>query len=45
MVYIDKVKLHTLLKWYKQEVGDSLISVLVVGKEGLVVDILTRIFS
>ncbi|MHA1884796.1 MAG: GTP-binding protein [Promethearchaeota archaeon] len=41
MVYIDKVKLHTLLKWYKQEVGDSLISVLVVGKEGLVVDILT----
>ncbi|MHA1914483.1 MAG: Rab family GTPase [Promethearchaeota archaeon] len=41
MVYIDKNKLHTLLKWYMQEVGDSLISVLVVGKEGLVVDILT----
>lgn len=31
-----------LLRWYTQEVGDSLISALVVSREGLVVDILTR---
>lgn len=42
MVYIDKAKLRALFKWYMQEVGDSLISVLVVDKHGLVVDILTR---
>ena len=42
MVYIDKNKLQTLFKWYMQEVGDHLISVLVVGCDGLIVDILTR---
>ncbi|MHA2036108.1 MAG: Rab family GTPase [Promethearchaeota archaeon] len=42
MVYIDKEKLLTLFKWYMQEVGDSLISVLVVGRDGLVIDILTK---
>ena len=42
MAYIDKEKLLTLFKWYMQEVGDSLVSVLVVGRDGLVVDILTR---
>ncbi|MHA2180279.1 MAG: Rab family GTPase [Promethearchaeota archaeon] len=42
MVYIDKEKLLVLFKWYMQEVGDSLVSVLVVGRDGLVVDILTR---
>ncbi|MBY8985428.1 MAG: GTP-binding protein [Candidatus Lokiarchaeota archaeon] len=42
MVYIDKEKLLALFKWYMQEVGDSLISVLVVGRDGLVIDILTR---
>ncbi len=42
MTYIDKKKLRFLFKWYMQEVGESLISVLVVGREGLVVDILTR---
>jgi len=42
MVYIDKKKLQALFKWYMQEVGDSLISVLVVGHDGLVVEILTR---
>lgn len=42
MVYIDKDKLQTLFKWYMQEVGDNLISVLVVGRDGLIVDILTR---
>jgi len=42
MTYIDKKKLQTLFKWYMQEVGDHLISVLVVGRDGLIVDILTR---
>jgi len=42
MVYIDKAKLQALFKWYMQEVGESLISVLVVGQDGLVVEILTR---
>ncbi|MFW9866348.1 MAG: GTP-binding protein [Candidatus Thorarchaeota archaeon] len=42
MSYIDKNKLHALFKWYLQEAGESLISVLVVGRDGLVVDILTR---
>jgi Ras-related protein Rab-6A len=42
MVYIDKKKLNALFKWYMQEVGDSLISVLLVGHDGLVVEILTR---
>ncbi|MFX1376819.1 MAG: Rab family GTPase [Promethearchaeota archaeon] len=42
MVYIDKKKLNTLLKWYMQEVGESLISVLVVGHDGLVIEIVSR---
>jgi len=42
MTYIDKAKLRTLFKWYMQEVGEILVSVLVVGRDGLVVDILTR---
>ncbi|UCC20490.1 MAG: GTP-binding protein [Promethearchaeota archaeon] len=42
MIYIDKEKLKILFKWYMQEVGDSLVSVLVVDREGLIVDILTR---
>jgi len=42
LTYIAKEKLRALFKWYMQEVGESLISVLVVGQDGLVVDILTR---
>jgi len=42
LTYIDKDKLRALFKWYMQEVGESLISVLVVGHDGLVVDILTK---
>ncbi|MFX1380300.1 MAG: GTP-binding protein [Promethearchaeota archaeon] len=42
MVYIDKAKLRTLFKWYMQEVGEILVSVLIVDREGLIVDILTR---
>ncbi|MFW9881898.1 MAG: GTP-binding protein [Candidatus Thorarchaeota archaeon] len=40
--YFDKKKLQALLKWYMQEVGDAMISVLVVSQEGLLIDILTR---
>ncbi|MFX1364777.1 MAG: GTP-binding protein [Promethearchaeota archaeon] len=42
MEYVDKKKLQTLFKWYMQEVGESLISVLVVGRDGLIIEILTR---
>ncbi len=42
MSYIDKDKLRALFKWYMQEVGEILVSVLVVGRDGLVIDILTR---
>ncbi|MFX1569125.1 MAG: GTP-binding protein [Promethearchaeota archaeon] len=42
MVYIDKEKLMTLFKWYMQEVGDNLVSVLVVDRDGLIVEIYTR---
>ena len=42
MTYIDKDKLRVLFKWYMQEVGDNLVSALVVDRDGLVVDILTR---
>ncbi len=42
ITYIDKEKLRTLFKWYMQEVGESLISILVVRQDGLVIDILTR---
>jgi small GTP-binding protein len=40
--YVDKEKLLALFRWYMQEVGESLVSVLVVGNDGSVVDILTR---
>ncbi len=40
--YFDKKKLRALLKWYMQEVGDAMISVLVVSQEGLVIEIMTR---
>jgi Ras-related protein Rab-6A len=42
MTYIDKEKLRTLFKWYMQEVGDTLVSVLVVDSNGLIIDILTK---
>jgi Ras-related protein Rab-6A len=42
MTYIDKTKLQALFKWYLQEVGDNLVSVLIVDHDGLVVDILTK---
>ncbi|HEY0088341.1 MAG TPA: GTP-binding protein [Candidatus Lokiarchaeia archaeon] len=38
---VDRKKLEALLKWYKQEIGTNLIAVMVVNREGLVMDSLT----
>jgi len=38
----NRSKLQALLKWYFQEAGEKLISVLVVSREGLITEILTR---
>lgn len=35
---VDRKKLNTLLKWYRQEVGKDLIGALIVNREGLVID-------
>ncbi|MFX1274867.1 MAG: GTP-binding protein [Promethearchaeota archaeon] len=35
---VDRKKLEALLKWYIQEVGKDLIAVIVVNREGLVID-------
>lgn len=35
---IDTKKLHALLKWYNQEVGKDLVAVVVVDREGLIMD-------
>jgi len=35
---VDRKKLDALLKWYIQEVGKDLIAVLVVNRDGLVID-------
>jgi small GTP-binding protein len=37
-VSVDRKKLNTLLKWYRQEVGKDLIGALIVNREGLVID-------
>ena len=38
---VDRKKLGALLKWYIQEVGKDLIAVIVVNREGLVIDAIT----
>ena len=35
---VDTKKLGALLKWYKQSLGDSLVAVLVVNRDGLIMD-------
>ncbi len=35
---VDTKKLHVLLQWYKKELGDDIIAVLVVDRDGLVMD-------
>ncbi len=37
---VDRDKLEALLKWYKQEVGENLITALIVNREGLVMSAL-----
>ncbi|MFX1347498.1 MAG: GTP-binding protein [Promethearchaeota archaeon] len=37
---VDRNKLEALLKWYKQEVGENLITALIVNREGLVMSAL-----
>lgn len=39
---IDTKKLKALLEWYSQNVGDYLVAVLVVNREGLVIDALAK---
>ncbi|MBD3213943.1 MAG: DUF4268 domain-containing protein [Candidatus Lokiarchaeota archaeon] len=41
-MYIDKRRLRALLKWYRQEVGDDLIAALIVDRDGLLVDAITK---
>jgi len=40
-VYYDKKRISALLKWYVQEIGEDLIAVLIVDREGLLVEALT----
>ncbi|MFX1385552.1 MAG: GTP-binding protein [Promethearchaeota archaeon] len=37
---VDRKKLEALLKWYQQEIGENLISALIVNREGLVMAVL-----
>ncbi len=39
---VDTKKLQALLKWYMQSIGENLIAVIIVNREGLIID---RIFS
>ena len=41
-MYYDKKRISALLKWYVQEIGEDLIAVLVVDREGLLIEALTR---
>lgn len=41
-MYIDKRRIRALLKWYRQEVGDDLIAALIVDRDGLLVDAITK---
>lgn len=40
--YFDRNKLNALLKWYMQEVGNDLLAALVVNREGLMIDSITK---
>lgn len=41
-MYFDRTRLRALLKWYKQEVGKDLIAALIVDRDGLLVDSISR---
>ncbi|TFF87134.1 MAG: hypothetical protein EU550_03895, partial [Promethearchaeota archaeon] len=38
---VDRKKLEALLKWYKQEIGEDLVAVMIVDRDGLIMDSLT----
>lgn len=38
---VDRKKLEALLKWYQQEIGEDLVAVMVVDRDGLIMDSLT----
>ena len=38
---VDRKKLEALLKWYIQEIGKDLIAVIIVNREGLVIEALS----
>ncbi|MFW9952369.1 MAG: GTP-binding protein [Candidatus Thorarchaeota archaeon] len=39
---VDTKKLKALLEWYSQSIGDELVAVLIVNRDGLIIDSLTR---
>jgi small GTP-binding protein len=39
---VDTKKLRALLEWYNQSIGDDLVAVLIVNRDGLIIDSLTR---
>ena len=39
---IDTKKLQALLQWYKQSIGENLVTALIVNREGLVIDALSK---
>ncbi len=41
-MYIDKKKINALLQWYTKEIGEDLIAALIVDREGLLIEILTK---
>ena len=41
-MFVDKKRLGALLKWYKYEVGDDLIAVLIVDRDGLLIEAVSK---
>ncbi|MEJ2249295.1 MAG: hypothetical protein P8Y97_06495, partial [Candidatus Lokiarchaeota archaeon] len=41
-MYYDKKRIRALLKWYRQEVGSDLIAALIVDRDGLLIEALTK---
>ncbi len=41
-MYFDRQRLRALLEWYKQEVGNDLIAALIVDRDGLLIDAISK---
>ncbi len=41
-IFLDRRKLRALLQWYRQEVGDDFVAVLVINRDGFGFDVLTK---